>query len=386
MIKSLIKTPAFIINERALLDTLSFLADLRFNTGCLLLYSLKSFALPSELEMIVKTVDGFSASSYFEARLAREIIKSNGSIHFTTPGVKVDEIERISHLCDFISFNSLSQWRRFYNLIESDTSLGLRVNPLMSVIQDERYDPCRRHSKLGIPIDYLAREYQKNHNEFNEVQGLHIHANSESKSAEPLLANVKHLILEIGDLLNKIQWINLGGGYSYHEMESLQPFYEAVELLHQKYHLDVYIEPGEAVIGRAAHMLSTVVDMFDNHGKTIAILDTTINHMPEIFEFQYQPDIQEHAENGKYRYILAGSTCLAGDLFGEYSFDLPLKVGSQVTFENTGAYTLVKAHMFNGVNLPSIYTITEGGEFILRKKYEYEDFKMRWEEKSNESL
>jgi carboxynorspermidine decarboxylase len=157
-------------------------------------------------------------------------------------------------------------------------------------------------------------------------------------------------------------------------MTSLEPFYEAVDLLKKNYNLEVYIEPGEAIVGRAGYIISSVIDMFESDGKTIAVLDTTVNHMPQVFEYQYSPDVRDQTKDGKYEYILAGSTCLAGDLFGEYRFEKPLDIGSQVVFENMGAYTLVKAHMFNGINLPKIYSINENDEIILRKEFGYEDF------------
>lgn len=375
-----VETPAFIYDERALQSALSYLAGMRTQAGCKLLYSLKSFALPEGLRLIAETVDGFSASSLFEAKLARDIINHEGTVHFTTPGLRPDEIEQISSLCDFISFNSLSQWRRLRNRVMPDTSLGLRINPQISAVQDERYDPCRRHSKLGVPLDQLANLIREEPEEFSKIDGVHFHANSESRSAVPLLAAVKQIDAVAVSLLNRIEWINLGGGYLYEEIASLEPFYEAVDLLQRKYDLDVYIEPGEAIVGRAGHFVSSVIDLFDNDVKKIAVLDTTVNHMPEVFEFQYQPVLRGHSEDGQYEYLLAGSTCLAGDLFGEYRFDHPLEVGSRVVFENMGAYTLVKAHMFNGINLPKIYSVNENNEIILRKEFGYEDFLARWKE------
>jgi carboxynorspermidine decarboxylase len=326
------------------------------------------------LKLIAETVDGFSASSYFEAKLARNIIGSKGTVHFTNPGLRSGEIGEISSLCDFISFNSLAQWRRLRKKVDSGTSSGLRINPQMSVVADERYDPCRRHSKLGVPLNLLVNIILEEAEELKQINGIHFHSNCEGRSAEPLLITVKHLDALAGDLLRRIEWINLGGGYLYREITSLEPFYEAVDLLKRTCCLDVYIEPGMAVVGHAGYIVSSVVDLFDNDLKKIAVLDTSVNHMPEVFELQYQPDIREHSSNGQYEYIIAGSTCLAGDLFGEYRFEYPLEVGSQLVFENMGAYSLVKANMFNGINLPKIYSITESGELILRKEYRYSDY------------
>jgi carboxynorspermidine decarboxylase len=169
----------------------------------------------------------------------------------------------------------------------------------------------------------------------------------------------------------------MGGGYLFDESMSLDKLTEAIMFLKNKYDVEVFIEPGKGIVGKAGYIVSSVIDLFESDGKTIAVLDTTVNHMPEVFEYQYKPDVMQEAENGKYKYILAGSTCLAGDLFGEYSFEEPLEIGYRIIFENMGAYTLVKANMFNGINLPSIYKFTKDGKLELIKEFGYEDFLSR---------
>jgi carboxynorspermidine decarboxylase len=150
-----------------------------------------------------------------------------------------------------------------------------------------------------------------------------------------------------------------------------------VDLLITKYGLQVVLEPGAGIVNAAGYLVASVIDLFMSDGKMIAVLDTTVNHLPEVFEYQYEPDVVEHADDGQYDYILAGCSCLAGDLFGEYSFIEPLEIGSRVTFANVGAYSLVKAHMFNGINLPNIYSLTESGELVLVKRCTYEPFASR---------
>jgi carboxynorspermidine decarboxylase len=166
-----------------------------------------------------------------------------------------------------------------------------------------------------------------------------------------------------------------------------RPLEQAISLVKEKYNLEVIIEPGATVVREACYIVSSVIDIISSNEKTIAVLDTTVNHMPEVFEYQYRPDIVEEYKNGNYSYILEGSTCLAGDHFGEYNLDSPLEIGSNITFTGMGAYTMVKAHMFNGINLPSIYALTEGGDLELQKQYTYEDFRSRCGvESENESL
>lgn len=358
------QTPAFVYDEIVLKSTLECYSKLRSRTGCKLLYSLKACAVPYILQSIAPTLDGFSVSSVNEATMVSNIGVAS-EVHFTSPGLRLDDLGALSSNCNFINFNSLTQWQRCRNHLNTSTQIGLRVNPQLSVVADPRYDPCRVNSKLGIPIEQLANEFNAAPRDFQQVSGLHFHANAESDTTEPLLMTVK-LIEKYGtNILEHIEWINLGGGYLFDEVVSLDPFYEAVDILRHKYELDVFIEPGQGIIGKAGSLVTSVIDLFNNDGEMIAILDTTVNHMPEIFEYQYRPTIRGDTRNGKHEYLLAGSSCLAGDLFGDYSFTQPLAIGSQIVFENVGAYSLVKAHMFNGINLPKLAVLAESGEVVF---------------------
>ena len=193
----------------------------------------------------------------------------------------------------------------------------------------------------------------------------------------PLLETVTGVTARLDPLLSGMEWFNLGGGYVWDETTDFGPIQEAVNLLTTKYGLEVLIEPGAGIVNSAGSLVASVIDIFKSDGKNIAVLDTTVNHLPEVFEYRYEPDVVEHFDNAPHEYILAGCSCLAGDLFGEYSFEEPLEIGSRVTFANVGAYSLVKAHTFNGINLPSIYMVTEAGDLELVRRFTYDDFLSR---------
>ncbi len=371
------ETPAFVCDYNGVSESLHKLDIISSQSTVGLLYSLKSFTVVDGLLLISPSIHGFSVSSLFEAKLAREILGEEKSVHYTSPGLRPDEAEAISELCSHISFNSLSQWRQYLNKVASKVSCGLRINPQLSSIKDERYDPCRKHSKLGVPLEQLIATVDRDPGRLAGIEGLHFHTNCDSSDFSQLLATVEHIDAKLEKFLPRLKWINLGGGYLFNEGKDLDAFHEAVNLLRSKYDIEVFIEPGASIVREAGYLVSTVLDIFTSDGKKVAILDTTVNHMPEVFEYQFEPDVMGHSDEGKHSYILAGCTCLAGDVFGEYSFDEPLEVGSRVIFTNVGAYTLVKAHMFNGVNLPSIYAITQDGQLKPIKHFTYEDFKSR---------
>jgi carboxynorspermidine decarboxylase len=175
----------------------------------------------------------------------------------------------------------------------------------------------------------------------------------------------------------ELKWFNLGGGYLIDSGNDFLPLVDTIRWLQDNFSVDVYFEPGKAVTGNAGYLIASVIDLFHSGGEQIAILDTSINHLPEVFEYQYQPKVMYSHDITDYKYHLAGSSCLSGDLFGEYCFEDPLELGSLVVFENVGAYMQVKANMFNGINLPSIYLLDENSNFRLLKEYDYNSFRDR---------
>lgn len=374
---SLPGTPAFLFDERTLTANAECARDRLAECGVRLFYAMKACALGRALETLSGIVDGFHASSLFEARLAREILGENGLIHVTSPSFPEPEFEDLCSLSDMISLNSLSLWDRFKSRAGGRAQIGLRVNPELSFVEDERYDPCRRHSKLGVPVSNLREAMLSDPARLEGLKGLLVHGNSESTDFRETLATVQLLDRVLSPLLETLEWVNLGGGYLFEMDVDCQPLAEASALLRNKYGLSVYMEPGTSIIGSAAGLVTTVQDVFDSGGKTVAILDASVNHIPEYYEYQMEPDIEGTVPQGGHRNILAGATCLAGDILGEYGFPTPLAPGDRLVVKDVGAYTMVKANMFNGVNLPSLYWQATAGGCELIKTYTYDDFKTR---------
>jgi carboxynorspermidine decarboxylase len=228
-----------------------------------------------------------------------------------------------------------------------------------------------------VPLEQLSSLVDERPAALDGLHGLHFHSNCDSETFEPLLKTVRHLDRHLAKLLPRLSWVNLGGGYCLRKAQDRRPLSDAVRLLQSRYGVTVYFEPGAAIVREAGYIISSVIDLFESDEGTIAMLDTTVNHMPEVFEYQFEPDILGHQEKGPHWYTLSGSTCLALDSFGEYGFREPLEVGSRIIFPSAGAYTMVKAHMFNGVNLPSNYVLSADGGLHLRKRYTYQDFLSR---------
>ncbi|WP_340121785.1 carboxynorspermidine decarboxylase [Methylobacter svalbardensis] len=369
---SIYSTPAFVVDEIEVTRALAVLTELKNQCGCNVLYSIKALPFSAVMEMAKPCVDGFSVSSLFEARLADEVLSGQGSIHLTTPGIRPEELDELSLLCSHISFNSLPQYRRYSETAGAQTSIGLRVNPKLSFLHDQRFDPCRQHSKLGVAIDELSRSIC-----LDQIQGLHIHNVFSATDFSPLIKTIDKLQQHLGIGLADLEWLNIGGGYLFDRIEDHRPFVELVNKLKHDYAIEVYIEPGKAVVGQTGHLVATVLDSFVSDGVSIVILDTSVNHNPEVFEYQRQPELHEHDPDGQYTAILAGCTCLAGDIFGQYRFKEPLEIGDKVVFKQVGAYTLIKANRFNGYNLPDIY-LSNSLRVKKMKHYDYQDYRRQW--------
>ena len=391
-----ISTPAFVYDEQAMHRLLDYAAPLRTDGRCGVLFAVKSFSFAPALLVMAPRLDGFAVSSLYEARLARGVLGDGGSIHITTPGLRPHELDDIGALCDRVAFNSLGQWEAMSPRLDGRVSLGLRVNPQLSFADDSRYDPCRPHSKLGVPLDELEATLCREPERLEGVRGLLFHSNCDSLDFRELRATVERLQSCIPGLLRQVDWVNLGGGYLFEDddgqpCQDLDDLCLVIDGLRREYGVEAFIEPGSGLIRAAGYFVSTVLDLFRSGSAQVAVLDTTVSHMPEVFEYGFQPDVvgavtvgsadgpEQHSDGeAAHEYLLAGCTCLAGDLFGSYRFNEPLSIGDRVVFANSGSYTLTKASMFNGVALPSVYALSLSGELVLRSSPSYAEFASRW--------
>ena len=370
-------TPAFVIDERQLSDNIETAASAVRGERTHLLFAMKSFSERAALARIASDVDGLHASSLFEAALAREVLGKAGVVHLTTPGLKGAELPQMYALCDYLSFNSLTQWERHRDQSVGRVSCGLRINPRLSLVPDRRYDPCRNGSKLGVPIGQLAELLESAPARLEGIEGVLVHSNCDATDFWPLRRTVRQLERFVRPLLERVRWINLGGGYLFDEAHDQEPLRDLLEHLRSRYSAEIFFEPGAAISRSAGYLICEVIDLFEGDGNSVAILDMSVNHMPEVFEYQFRPEVLGATPTGRWRYLLAGATCLAGDLLGEYRFDAPLQPGNRLVIAEAGAYSLVKASMFNGVNLPDFYRLTDAGELVLDRRFTYADYLSR---------
>ena len=370
-----ISTPCYIIDKGKLLNNLTVLDSVQQKTGAKILLALKAFAMFRVFPYLNNTLHGICASSVNEARLGKE--EFGREVHTFAAAYSIDDLKQLLPISDHIIFNSLNQWHKFQKLIQpykTKTDFGLRLNPEYSEGKVEIYDPCARYSRLGITLNNLDDSI------VNEFQGLHFHTLCEQDSfaLERTLSTVEK---KFDKYFKNIKWINFGGGHLITDHGyDIEHLCEIINRFKEKYSVQIYLEPGEAVVLNCGYFVSTVLDIINNE-KNIAILDTSATaHMPDVLEMPYRPEIFQAGkpDEYKYSYRLAGLSCLAGDVIGDYSFDYPLKPGDKLIFMDMAQYTMVKNNTFNGINLPSILLYhPDQKKMELVKEFDYQDFKMR---------
>lgn len=371
-----VKTPCFVVDEGLIKRNLGALAAVRLRTGCSILLALKGFAMFSMFPVINKVLQGTCSSSPHEARLGRE--EFGGEVHAYAAAFGEDDVKELVTLADHMVFNSFGQWKRFRPLVEASgrhISCGIRVNPERSVGHTEIYDPCAKGSRLGVRIDDFEPE------SLEGIEGLHFHALCEQNSTD-LEAVLEAFEEKFGGFLKGMKWVNFGGGH-----HITRPDYDVdrlcslIKRVQEKYGVQVYLEPGEAVALDTGVLVATVLDVINGSDMKIAILDTSAAcHMPDVLEMPYRPRIVGGGEPGekKHTYRLGGLSCLAGDIIGAYSFDEELEPGKKLMFLDMGHYSMVKTNTFNGIKLPSIAIYrSEKDEVEVVREFGYEDFRSR---------
>ena len=431
-----IPTPAYVIDEKKLRENLEILKDVQKRSGAKILLAQKAYSAYQTYPIVADYLAGACASGLFEARLAHEEFKSSDGAkrenHVYEPAFKDDEIDELCRICDHVVFNSINQlehhrgvWEKYVS--EGELKVGLRINPDISADDvREIYDPCGPGSRLGIRNEYMPDELPRG------VDGIHFH-NLCEQGFEPLEetflkverdfyrffptaripdeydsyifrvmdfdesssrydeeialdnipAETEDLDAELGlaGSEGKIKWINLGGGHHItREDYDREALINLIRYIREKYDIDVYLEPGEAIALEAGYLATTVMDVVQTDRIPVLILDCSAScHMPDVIEMPYRPPLKDSEQPGEmnYTYRLSSMTCLAGDIIGDYSFATEKKPGDRLYFEDMAIYSFVKNNTFNGMPLPDICIMHEDGEVVTLRHFDYSDFKGR---------
>jgi len=367
-------SPCWLLDEAKLIENAKCLFDIKEKSDAKILLALKGYALWKSFDTLRPYLDGCCASGLHEAKLASETFSKE--VHTYSPAFKDEEIEQIAAISHHLVFNTPAQFERFAAKAKSvnpKLSLGLRVNPEYSASPKEIYNPCGTYSRLGTTRANFDESL------IGELDGLHFHTLCEQGS-DALEAVLEAFEKKFGDYIGQMKWINFGGGHHITKKGyDTQKLIDLIRSFKERYCVEVYLEPGEAVGWETGILVATVLDIVHN-GIDIAILDTSAEaHMPDTIIMPYRAEVRGAGKAGEkaYTYRLGGNTCLAGDIMGDYSFDKPLRIGDKIIFEDQMHYTMVKATTFNGIQLPSIAIERVDGTIEVVREFGYEEFKGR---------
>jgi len=374
-ILELAPSPAYVVDLGRLRHNLAILDEVQKRSGAKILLALKAFSMWSVFPIIRETLQGVCASSPWEARLGRE--EFGREVHSFSAAFKESDVVDLLETSNHLVFNSFAQLERFRPLWEKErgrVSVGLRVNPEHAEGHTAIYDPCAPKSRLGI------RRAEFEGRSLSGVDGLHFHTLCE-QLFEPLERTARVFEENFGEFLHGMRWLNLGGGHHItREGYNIDALVDLVRYFREKYDIEVYLEPGEAIAIGTGVLVAEVLDVVRNEME-IAILDVSATcHMPDTLEMPYRPEIEGGfaAVEKACTYRLGGPSCLAGDVIGDWSFDAPLKAGDRLAFLDMAHYTMVKTTTFNGIHHPHICTFEpQTGELKVVRSFGYEDFKGR---------
>ncbi|THF68834.1 carboxynorspermidine decarboxylase [Deinococcus sp. Arct2-2] len=373
-----IPSPAFVLDELRLRRNLALISRVQQESGAQIIVAFKGFSMWSAFPMLREYgITGATASSLNEARLASEEMK--GEVHVYAPAYSDSEFPQILALADHLVFNSFSQWERFRPQVQAARAagqvvhVGIRVNHEYGEVETDLYNPAGPFSRLGV----TRREFREDL--LDGVDGLHFHSLCENDSGT-LERTLEAFEEKFGEFLPRMKWVNFGGGHLMtREGYDIPRLIRVIRSFRERYGLHVILEPGSAFGWQTGWLVSSVLDVVRNV-KQAALLDISVSaHMPDVLEMPYRPRILGAGDPGDFgqEYIIGGTTCLAGDVIGEYAFPQTLKVGDRVVFDDMIHYTMVKTSFFNGVKHPDIGILREGGRYEVVKSFGYEEFKAK---------
>ncbi|WP_336057963.1 carboxynorspermidine decarboxylase [Nitratireductor sp. CH_MIT9313-5] len=361
----MLRTPYYLIDRAKLARNLEIIDRVRKESGAKALLALKCFATWSVFDQMREHMDGTTSSSLYEVHLGHE--KFGGETHAYSVAYGDDEIDEVVSYADKIIFNSISQLER-YSDAAKDIVRGLRLNPQISSSSFDLADPARPFSRLG------EWDVARIETVMDRISGFMIHNNCENEDFD-LFDNMLSQIEErFGTLLERVEWVSLGGGIHFTgENYPVDRFCARLKAFSEKFGVQVYLEPGEAAITNSTTLEVTVLDTLNN-GKDLAIVDSSIEaHMLDLLIYREKAKIAPN--EGEHLVTICGKSCLAGDIFGEFRFPEPVKVGDRISIQDAAGYTMVKKNWFNGVRMPAIAIRELDGTVRTVREFGYEDYR-----------
>ncbi|MDR3267128.1 MAG: carboxynorspermidine decarboxylase, partial [Tannerella sp.] len=239
-----ITTPSYIIEEELLRNNLQLIKSVGERAGVEIILAFKAFSLWKTFPIFKEYGFKSTASSVNEAQMALE--EMDCLAHTYTPTYTKENFPVFMKYSSHITFNSLSQFERFHPCTLQalrHISCGLRINPEVSVVATDLYNPAAPGSRLGIVADLLPEKLPQG------IEGLHFHVLCENNSydLEKVIIAVEK---NFGKYFSQIKWLNMGGGHLMtRKGYDIEHLISLLKSFREKYpHLKIILEPGAAFV------------------------------------------------------------------------------------------------------------------------------------------
>lgn len=369
----ILQHPAYVIDQDRLQNNCQRLKNFEEKTGAKILLALKAFSNPNSLALISSYLSGATASSKNEMTLAKKYFND---VHVYSLILKEIDLNTYFDNASHLVMNSMVQYQKFLEIEDSykkSPSIGVRVNPNYAEVDVEMYNPCKKNSRFGL------QRHECESLDWSKIEGIHFHALCE-QNADVLERVLQIFEQQYGSFLKHCKWLNLGGGHLLNSKGyDLDLCEKLISSLQNKYEVEIFLEPGEAVVSNTTYVVATVQDII-YRDVPIVILDVSASaHMPDVLEMPYRPYIYGSKPEGSafFTYEICGCTCLSGDIMGRYSFEAPIKIGDQLVFGDMGQYTMVKNTFFNGIEMPAICHYSQAKGLEVQRQFTHQDYESR---------
>ncbi len=368
MQKSELKTPYFMIDEDKLIANLEKAQQLKDISGVKLVLALKCFSTWGVFDIIKPYLDGTTSSGPYEVKLGYETF--GGETHAYSVGYSEEDVREVADICDKMIFNSQSQLAAYRHIIEGKASVGLRLNPGVSYAGQDLANPARQFSRLGVQADHIDDGV------FDSIDGVMFHMNCENKDVDAFITLLDAISERFGQHLDKLDWVSLGGGVFFTWPDyNIEKLGAALKTFADKHGVQLYLEPGEAIITKTTDLVVTVVDIVENGMKTAIVDSATEAHRLDTLIYNEPASVLEASEQGDHQYVIGSCSCLAGDQFCIANFEQELEIGQKLHLLDSAGYTMVKLNWFNGLKMPSVYCERSNGDIQKLNEFDYSDFK-----------
>ena len=378
-----VNTPCYVYSRRALSEAFTSFDNAFSGQPHLLCYAVKANDNLAILNLFARLGAGFDIVSGGE--LAR-VLAAGGDANrvvFSGVGKTVSEM-RAALEAKILCFNvesqaELERLNQVAGEMGCKAPISLRVNPDVDPKTHPYISTGLKESKFGVEYGKAFDLYQRAATlPHLTVRGIDCHIGSQITEVSPFVAALEK-ILDLVDRLRAagtvIEHLDLGGGVGIRYRDEtpieIAQYAQAVQSRMAGRDLKLLLEPGRALVGNAALLLTRVEYLKPGTTKSFAIVDAAMNDLmrPALYD-AYHDILPVVPRTGEKRpYDVVGPVCESGDFLGK-NRDLVLAPGDLLAIMSAGAYGMSMSSNYNSRPRVAEVMVDKDRQFLVRKREE----------------